>query len=149
MPVVRYYCSTFVQCFHLMKFFVQFDFTVQFYVHPIIFSSDRECIPDILVPTTTIIKRVNKHHTSDCTVFVCKWSITIIDIEGIYETNNLQAVSETIRNYSYRVIIEHHVKALREHTCYFISERFSLKPIIVEPIFRFQSLILPFNKKVA
>jgi hypothetical protein len=29
-----------------------------------------DCIPGILIPTTTIIKRVNRHHTSDCTVFV-------------------------------------------------------------------------------
>ncbi len=63
--VIGYYlihCSFFIQCIVFINNFI---------VHPVKYSFlILECIPGISIPTTTFIKRVNKHHTSDCTVFV-------------------------------------------------------------------------------
>jgi hypothetical protein len=51
------HCSIFIQCF---------VFIIHFIVHPVKYSVlILEFIPGISIPTTTIIKRVNKHHTSD------------------------------------------------------------------------------------
>jgi hypothetical protein len=72
LPVI--YCSIYcslIQCSYSMQFFVRFNFNICVLMLPTIYSVlFLDCVPGILIPTTTIIKRVNKHHTSDCTVFV-------------------------------------------------------------------------------
>jgi hypothetical protein len=75
-----YLCLLIIACSHLLLFdyylilcSISFSacFNVHFIVNPVKYSVlILECIPGILIPTTTFIKRVNKHHTSDCTVFV-------------------------------------------------------------------------------
>ncbi len=79
--IIVYYCYycliyysyffDFCSVFHSMRLFC----SIQFHCSVFMFTSKYsvlilDCIPGISIPLNIIIKQVNKHHTTDCTVFV-------------------------------------------------------------------------------
>jgi hypothetical protein len=77
-----YYCCTIIVVVQLMFVFVHllfdfcsFNYFVRFNGHCSLFIGKysiliMDCILGISIPLSIITKGVNKHHTSDCTVFV-------------------------------------------------------------------------------
>ncbi len=89
--IICYYCSTVV--------FIQF-FCSLFIIHKKIFSSNpgldsRYFDPVVQEPSSSM--QVNKHHISDCTIFVLVYAWAAYynhRHRGIYKTNILQAVQQ-------------------------------------------------------
>ncbi len=98
--IASFYCSTFAlfSVYAIECLFVWFSSFVQCSNYSVYFLSwSWKCIPDILISFYNNQQAINKHHTTDSTIFSLSIGserpITIIDIEGYPEPVSLYGLS--------------------------------------------------------